>query len=130
MSQTESDKLTSSLMTSTDSVAYIIHEKSQTRFNFPVGKSFLYIGKVNEHIPIQIELSALPDADIVSRVHGVIHVEEDGYYLEDAGSLNGTAINDQFIKPGTRFRQKLQSGDLITFGKNRKVKLRFYINPS
>lgn len=107
--------------------AFLVHEKSQTRFDLPSNKSFLYIGKRNEHIPIQIELSSLHNADIVSRVHGIIYVVDQEYYLEDAGSLNGTSINDKPLKPGTRFRQKLHSGDLITLGKKRTIKLKFEI---
>ncbi len=107
--------------------AVLIHEKTQTRFELPSDKSFLYIGKKNEHIPIQIELSSLPNAHIVSRVHGIIHIKKHDYYLEDAGSLNGTAINGKPLKPGTRFRRKLASGDIITLGKNRTIKLKFEI---
>ncbi|MGK7929962.1 MAG: FHA domain-containing protein [Microcystaceae cyanobacterium] len=111
------------------SKAILIHEKTQTRFVLPQDKQFIYIGKANEHIPIQVELSELPNANIISRVHCVIHADEGDYYLEDAGSLNGTAINDESLKPGTRFRKKLKSGDVIILGRNRKIKLRFQITP-
>ncbi|MGK7945426.1 MAG: FHA domain-containing protein [Microcystaceae cyanobacterium] len=110
--------------------AILIHEKTKTRFELPQDKQFIYIGKVNEHIPIQVELSKLPNAHIVSRVHCVIHADGGDYYLEDAGSLNGTAINGVSLKPGTRFRQKLKPGDLIILGKNRKIKLRFELRSS
>jgi pSer/pThr/pTyr-binding forkhead associated (FHA) protein len=111
------------------SKAVLIHEKTQTRFELSQDKQFIYIGKANEHITIQVDLSDLPNAHIVSRVHCVIHADEGDYYLEDAGSLNGTAINGESLKPGTRFRQQLKSGDLIILGKNRTIKLRFEITP-
>jgi pSer/pThr/pTyr-binding forkhead associated (FHA) protein len=127
MSSSEVNPPSISSVSASQHRAILIHEKTQTRFELPTDKPFIYIGKINEHIPIQIELSKLPNAHIVSRVHGVIHVDDGDYYLEDAGSLNGTAINDEPLKPGTRFRKKLRSGDLITLGKNRQIKLRFEV---
>ncbi|ACK72196.1 FHA domain containing protein [Gloeothece citriformis PCC 7424] len=107
--------------------AALIHQETGTRFEFPSGEKLLYFGKTNEEMPVQIDLSSLPDADIISRVHGVIHVEEDTFYLEDAGSLNGTALNGEPVKPGARFRKQLNSGDIITLGRNRKINLTFDI---
>lgn len=127
MSSSEVNPPSVSSVSASQHRAILTHEKTKTSFELPTDKPFIYIGKVNEHIPIQVELSKLPNAHIVSRVHGVIHVDNGDYYLEDAGSLNGTAINNEPLKPGTRFRQKLRSGDLITLGKNRQIKLRFEV---
>lgn len=105
----------------------LVHPETETRFKFPSGEILIYLGKVNEEIPVHIDFSELPDADIISRVHAVIHLEEQVFYLEDAGSLNGTAINGEPVKPGARFRKQLNSGDTITLGRNRKINLTFEI---
>ncbi|WP_013321913.1 FHA domain-containing protein [Gloeothece verrucosa] len=107
--------------------AILVHEETQTQFPIPTEEKLVYLGKLNEEMPVQIDLSQLPNADIISRVHAVIHIEEKNFYLEDAGSLNGTALNGETINPGARFRKQLNTGDTITFGRNRKVDLTFQI---
>ncbi len=49
----------------------------------------------------------IPD-DTVSRRHAVITVEEDGYYVEDLGSSNGTFVNGREVK-----RTRLSHRDTI-----------------
>jgi len=53
-------------------------------------------------------------ADItVSRRHARIFIEGEAYYIEDLGSANGTAVNDQAIS-----KTKLAHGDRIAIGNN------------
>jgi len=52
--------------------------------------------------------------DAVSRFHARVSVEEDGVYLEDLGSRNGTTVGDTPI----RERVKIGDGDHIWFGSN------------
>lgn len=104
---------------------FLVHEETDQRFPLPLAAEHIYLGKKNEDIPIHVELSALANSDIISRIHAVIHVQEGDYYLEDAGSLNGTLLNGEIVKPGVRFRKKLNNGDIITLGRNRTVDLRF-----
>ncbi len=47
----------------------------------------------------------------ISRCHAKIHYESDCYYLEDAGSMNGTYINGVKLAEGLKY--KLLSGDII-----------------
>jgi hypothetical protein len=110
-----------------EQVAFLLHNESGTRFEikFSSEQPQIYIGKINEEMPVQVDLSQLPDADIVSRVHAAIHQEDGEFYLEDAGSLNGTSLNGEEVKPGARFRKHLHTGDIITLGRNRKVHLTF-----
>ena len=51
----------------------------------------------------------------ISRLHARIVKEEDGYYLEDMNSTNGTFKNGLRMQPYEK--RKLEEGDEITFGK-------------
>ncbi len=107
--------------------ALLIEVETGQSFELPGDLTQIYLGKPNENIPIQVDLSSLVNSDIISRVHALIHVENDKFYLEDAGSLNGTSLNGEIIKPGVRFRKELNTGDSITLGRNRTVNLTFQI---
>ena len=48
----------------------------------------------------------------VSRNHAVIFHREDGYYIQDQGSLNGTYVNRVRVET-----QKLSDGDQLQIGK-------------
>lgn len=52
------------------------------------------------------------DNPVVSRVHMRILEEEDGYYIEDLNSTNGTFLNEEKLKPHQTI--KIEIGDLIT----------------
>ncbi|MFO0724948.1 MAG: GGDEF domain-containing protein [Myxococcota bacterium] len=51
------------------------------------------------------------DMDNVSRVHARVHKREDGIYLEDMGSTNGSYVNDVEVK-----QDRLRNGDLLKIG--------------
>ena len=105
----------------------LLHEETGTKFELPIGEKEIYIGKENEELRVHVDVAELPNSDIVSRVQATILAEKDGFYLEDAGSLNGTHLNDEEIKAGARYRKLLKNGDKISFGKNRKMHLIFTI---
>ncbi|MBI2602237.1 MAG: diguanylate cyclase [Deltaproteobacteria bacterium] len=73
----------------------------------------------------QIKLGRSAESDItiaegsVSRLHAKIFCEEDGVYLEDAGSANGTFLNDETLEK----KKKLKDQDLIRLG---TVLLKFF----
>ncbi|MEA2476577.1 MAG: hypothetical protein QOC87_776 [Actinomycetota bacterium] len=54
------------------------------------------------------------DDDLVSRKHAVISVTDDGAWIKDVGSLNGTFINNNQIHSPT----KLMPGDHLVIGVN------------
>ena len=83
----------------------------------------IHIGKPNNMIPPDIDVSGFPDSDIVSRVHGDIRYEGNAFYFEDTGSSNGTYINNIPLASGNRHR--LQTGDRISLGKGDKVSFVF-----
>lgn len=55
------------------------------------------------------------DARTVSRRHCRILRQEDKYYIEDLGSMNGTRLNDQPLQQGQTY--PLQDGDTIIVGR-------------
>lgn len=105
--------------------AVLIHQETGARFVLPSAEKIAYIGRLNEEFSVQVDLSAIPDADLISRVHAAIHLDNEVYYLEDVGSANGTWLNEAQIQTGTRFRQQLNPGDTIAFGRNQSIKFTF-----
>ncbi|MGL5509188.1 MAG: FHA domain-containing protein, partial [Microcoleaceae cyanobacterium] len=92
----------------------------------PTNLSVIHMGKPNERIPPDIDVSGFPDAEIVSRSHADIRVEGDAHYLEDVGSSNGTYINNVPLPRGNRHR--LRPGDRISLGKGDLVSFLFQIS--
>ena len=105
--------------------AVLIDQETGEKFILPSEENTAYIGRINDEFPIQIDLSSIPNADLISRVHAAIHREEEVYYLEDAGSANGTWLNETELQSGSRFRKQLNPGDTIAFGRHQTVKLTF-----
>ena len=78
-------------------------------------------GRAGESFPMEDDRVAIgrsPDAGIflddvtVSRNHALLVVRNDGTYIDDLGSLNGTYVNRSRIES-----QKLEDGDEIQVGK-------------
>ncbi len=103
--------------------AHLFHVQTESKIEIPPSLLIVHIGKPNNLIPPDIDLSGFPDSDIVSRVHGDIRNEGDAYYFEDTGSSNGTYINNVPLPPGNRHR--LRAGDRIAMGKGDKVSFIF-----
>ena len=103
--------------------AHLQHLQTQTRVDLPSGQSSIYLGKPNDRIPPDIDVSGFPNAEIVSRIHANIRLEGDVYYVEDVGSSNGTYINNTPLNVGSRHR--LAEGDRISLGKGDKVTFQF-----
>ncbi len=97
----------------------LFHVQTNTSFDFPLYSSVICIGKPNEERQIDIDVSHLPDADIVSRYHAEIRVEGNTYYIQDLGSSNGTYIHQTKLEPNIPYQLKL--GDHIEFGQGNKV---------
>ena len=105
--------------------AILINQETEEKITLPSEEKIAYIGRLNDEFTVQVDLSNINRADLISRVHAAIHCENEVYYLEDAGSANGTWLNEKQIQPGTRFRQELNSGDTIAFGRNQTIKFTF-----
>ena len=91
----------------------------------PTGLEVLHMGKPNDRIPPDLDVSGFPESEIVSRVHANIRIEGDVYYIEDVGSSNGTYINNLPLAAGNRHR--LRPGDRIALGKGDKVSFIFQL---
>ena len=104
----------------------LVHLQSDREIELPQNLSVIHIGKPNDRIPPDIDISGFPNSEIVSRIHSDIRVEGDAYYIEDVGSSNGTYINNLPLLPGNRHR--LRSGDRISLGKGDLVTFLFQIS--
>jgi pSer/pThr/pTyr-binding forkhead associated (FHA) protein len=106
--------------------ARLVHLRTDTAIELPQNLSVIHIGKWNDRVPPDIDISGFPDSEIVSRIHANIRVEGDAYYIEDVGSSNGTYINNLLLPLGNRHR--LRRGDRISLGKGDRVTFLFQIS--
>ncbi|MDF5710240.1 MAG: FHA domain-containing protein [Nostoc sp. S4] len=95
--------------------ARLVHVQTDRLIELPQNLSVIHIGKPNDRIPPDVDVSGFPNSEIVSRIHADIRVEGDAHYVEDVGSSNGTYINNLPLSPGNRHR--LRPGDRISLGK-------------
>jgi pSer/pThr/pTyr-binding forkhead associated (FHA) protein/ribosomal protein L40E len=103
------------------SLRQLLHLQTNTNLEIPPQLQIIHLGKPNDQTPPDIDVSGFPCAEVVSRIHANIRVEEENYYLEDVGSANGTYINHNILPKGNRHllrigdRIGLGKGDLVTF---------------
>lgn len=107
-------------------VARLLHVQTNTTVELPATLAVIHLGKPNDRIPPDVDVSGFPNSEIVSRIHADIRVEGDIYYLEDVGSSNGTYVNNSPLPSGNRHR--LRPGDRIALGKGDKVTFLFQIS--
>jgi len=105
------------------STAKLFHVQTNTPLDLPGHVTVIHIGKPNDRIPPDIDVSGFPNSEIVSRIHADLRVEADAFYIEDVGSSNGTYINNMPLPMGNRHR--LRAGDRIALGKGDKVSFIF-----
>lgn len=105
--------------------ANLLHVQTNKQIELPCHLPIIHVGKDNDQIPPDIDVSGFPDSQFVSRIHADIRVEGDGFYIEDVGSANGTFINHIPLPKGNR--HLLRSGDRIALGKEDKVSFIFQI---
>ncbi len=104
-------------------VRQLLHIQTNTTLEIPPQLQIVHIGKPNDQIPPDIDVSGFPSAEVVSRIHANIRVEGESYYIEDIGSANGTYINHNVLPKGNR--HLLRAGDRIGLGKGDLVTLIF-----
>ena len=99
----------------------LLHIQTNAVLEIPLHLQVIHLGKPNDRIPPDFDVSGFPNAEVVSRVHANIRVEGENYYIEDVGSANGTYINHNVLAKGNRHllrigdRIGLGKGDLVTF---------------
>jgi hypothetical protein len=106
--------------------ARLVHVQSDRQIELPQSLSVIHIGKPNDRIPPDIDVSGFTNSEVISRIHADIRVEGDAHYIEDVGSSNGTYINNSPLLPGNRHR--LRPGDRISLGKGDMVTFLFQIS--
>jgi ribosomal protein L40E len=106
--------------------ARLIHVQTNTPMELPNNLSVIHIGKPNDLVPPDIDVSGFANSEIVSRVHANLRVEGDACYLEDVGSSNGTYVNNTPLPKGNRHR--LRPGDRISLGKGDLVTFLFQLS--
>ena len=106
--------------------ALLVHIRTDTKIELPVNLSVIHLGKPNDRVPPDIDVSGFPDSEVVSRTHADIRVEGDAYYIEDLGSSNGTYVNNIPLTRGNRHR--LRVGDRISLGKGDLVSFLFQLS--
>ncbi|OUC13847.1 MAG: phosphopeptide-binding protein [Alkalinema sp. CACIAM 70d] len=105
--------------------AKLLHVQTNVVIELPQSVPVVHIGKPNDRIPPDIDVSGFPNSEIVSRIHADIRVEGDVYFVEDVGSSNGTYVNNSPLPVGSRYR--LRPGDRISLGKGDKVTFLFQL---
>ncbi len=106
--------------------ARLLHVQTNLKIELPQNLSLIHLGKPNDRVPPDIDVSGFPNSEIVSRIHADIRIEGDAYYVEDVGSSNGTYINNMPLPMGNRHR--LRPGDRISLGKGDKVTFLFQLS--
>lgn len=106
--------------------AKLLHVQAKSEIELPQNLSVIHIGKPNDQIPPDIDVSGFPNSEVVSRIHADIRVEGDAYYIEDVGSSNGTYVNHVPLPKGNRHR--LRPGDRISLGKGDLVTFLFQLS--
>lgn len=87
-----------------------LYLKSIDRRNYKdiIPDTFPYIvGKFQKNVDFVI------DNKMISRMHAIFTQEDDGYYIEDLNSTNGTYLNDKRLEPHEKVHIKM--GDKVTF---------------
>lgn len=101
----------------------LVHIQTNTAFAISPNLSVISIGKPNEQKPPDIDVSGLPDSDVVSRIHAQIWINGNEYYIMDLGSSNGTYVNGVKLQP--KVLCTLNPGDTIALGQGDKVTFLF-----
>ncbi|HEY9768650.1 MAG TPA: MFS transporter [Coleofasciculaceae cyanobacterium] len=101
----------------------LIHVQTNETIEIPNTQILIHLGKpINSLIP-DIDLSQFRHSGVVSKRQANIRIERDKYYIQDLGSSNGTYLNKYPLLPGNWY--KLNSGDLIGFGKGNLLTFTF-----
>lgn len=88
----EANELPSSSKRRIQSIVLINEEGTALTQWSMTGKASLVIGKGTEKEPVDIDLCDSAFAQMISKQHAVLNYTEDGWYLDDIDSKNGTRV--------------------------------------
>lgn len=106
-------------------IARLQHASSSTCLDLGADTFVWRLGKPHHGAYPDLDLSHLPQAEIVSRSHALIRYHRGQYYIEDTNSSNGTYVNNQLLVPGRHY--PLKHNDCIALGKGNLVQFFFQI---
>ena len=124
-SSSQTNSLDSQSTQTQNLLATLIHVHTKVELELPTHLNEIHIGKPNDKVPPDIDVSGFPHSQVVSRVHAHIIRNDNDFYIEDMGSANGTYINHTPLPAGNR--HLLKSGDRISLGKEDKVSFIFQL---
>jgi pSer/pThr/pTyr-binding forkhead associated (FHA) protein len=104
----------------------LLHIQTNKVFALLPNRSIFIIGKPDGEKPIDIDVSVLPNSDVVSRNHAQIWINNDEYHISDMGSSNGTFVNGVKLQP--KIFCPLNSGGTISLGQGERVTFMFRVN--
>lgn len=105
--------------------ARLQHETSEKYLALATDIFVWRVGKPHHGAHPDLDISAFPQAEIVSRSHALIRYHRGQYYIEDMNSSNGTYVNNQLLVPGRHY--PLNHNDCIALGKGDLVRFFFQI---
>lgn len=88
------------------------------------GEQSILIGRSYKNQPVDIDLSQEFYAVLIAREHAVMNFVQGEWYLEDLGSINGTAVKSEevgYINKLTNKPYKLRKKDTIYIGKTKLI---------
>lgn len=107
-------------------LAQLINVQNNRLIQLPLDFSVIHLGKPNDRMPPDIDLSEFPNSEVTSRIHAQIRFDENQYYIQDMGSANGTYINKYPLLPGIWY--KLKPGLSFSFGRRDSMTFVFQIS--
>ena len=96
----------------------LLHIQTHTYIELPQKTSFTIGRRVGQASP-DVDISGLPNASVVSRIHARIELKGKDYYIEDMKSGNGTYVRGSSLSPCQE--HCLRKGDCIALGKENLV---------
>ena len=103
--------------------ARLLHLQTNTLIDLPPNLSVIRIGKANSKWLPDIDVSKLPNSNVVSSLHAEIRGQGNSYFIEDLASDFGTYLNQSRLTALTRY--ELHWGDRVDLGENQQFTLIF-----
>lgn len=97
-----------------DSNLQFINLQTKKSFNLPEHNCLIFIGKSTDKYQPDIDVSMLPNHEMVSFLHASLEIRDRNWYICDLNSNYGTYLNQQKLLPNQNYPLKL--GDKIELG--------------
>lgn len=93
-----------------------IQQGEQVVQRIAIAENKLIVGRADPRRGIipEIDLTPFDPSNTVSRQHAQIHLEQNGFLIEDLNSRNKTYLGEVTLTPHKR--ELLQNGDIVSFG--------------